>query len=90
MEYSFPGYMWRGKIHLNAQNYGFQYIFMSFYIGSIRCTVHDVIIYSVMYPNRFHVQDMKNPCLRLVSYVKGINKFTAIVMMNGVRVSQKH
>ncbi len=45
-------------VNLKAQNYGFPYRFMGFYIGSIRCTVHDITISSVMYPNRFHVQDM--------------------------------
>ena len=43
---------------------------MGFYIGSIQCTVHDIIISNVMCPNKFHVQDMKNPCLRRVPYVQ--------------------
>ena len=43
---------------------------MGFYIGSILCTVHDIIISNVMCPNKFHVQDMKNPCLRRVPYVQ--------------------
>ncbi len=43
---------------------------MGFYVGSIRCTVHDITISSVMCPNRFHVQDMKNPCPTLATYVQ--------------------
>ena len=45
---------------------------MGFYIGSIRCTVHDIIISSLMYPNRFHVEDVKNPCPIHSSYKKGM------------------
>ncbi len=44
---------------------------MSFYIGSIRCTVHDITISSVLYPNRFHVQDMKIPRPTLATYIRG-------------------
>jgi hypothetical protein len=58
-------------------------------VGSIRCTVHDIIISSVMCPNRFHVQDIKNQCLRLAAYGSKVNKFTAIVTMNDLMVSQK-
>ena len=43
---------------------------MGFYIGSIQCTVHNIIISSVMCTNKFHVQDMNNPCLRRVPYVQ--------------------
>ena len=44
---------------------------MGFYIVPIRCTVHDITISSVMYPNQFHAQDMKNPCPTLATYVRG-------------------
>ena len=48
------------------------HIFMGLYIGAIRCTVHDILISSVMYLNRLYVKDGKNPCPIHGSFKKGM------------------